>query len=163
MFLQNYPAGHLIWGIWLNFSFNYPVLCRAIEDSHKGPLLLMWAICFLSKMPTFSKPPQPPGHPRMILQAALPPREQQNTIVVDSYSRPYCILTDQVQLTWTEVYDYIFFLPFLVLAHHATVPLPLWFSHAISKKKKPSAIDPAHWPLCEDVNLLKPKEHHTVY
>lgn len=35
----------------------------------------------------------------MILQAALPPREQQNTIVVDSYSRPYCILTDQVQLT----------------------------------------------------------------
>lgn len=58
--LQNYPAGHLILGIWLNFSFNYPVLCRAIEDSHKGPLLLMWAICFLSKMPTFPKPPTAP-------------------------------------------------------------------------------------------------------
>lgn len=28
-----YPAGHLILGIWLNFTFNYPVLCRAIEDS----------------------------------------------------------------------------------------------------------------------------------
>lgn len=58
--LQNYPAGHLILVIWLNFSFNYPVLCRAIEDSHKGPLLLMWTICFLSKMPTFPKPPTAP-------------------------------------------------------------------------------------------------------
>lgn len=58
--LQNYPAGHLILGIWLNFSFNYPVLCRAIEDRHKGPLLLMWTICFLSKMPTFPKPPTAP-------------------------------------------------------------------------------------------------------
>lgn len=57
---QNYPAGHLILGFWLNFSFNYPVLCRAIEDSHKGPLLLMWTICFRSKMPTFPKPPTAP-------------------------------------------------------------------------------------------------------
>lgn len=58
--LQNYPAGHLILGIWLNFSFNYPVLNRAIEDSHKGPLLLMWTICFLSKNAYLSKAPDSP-------------------------------------------------------------------------------------------------------
>lgn len=58
--LQNYPAGHLILGIWLNFSFNYPVLYRAIEDSHKGPLLLMWTICFLSKNAYLSKAPDGP-------------------------------------------------------------------------------------------------------